>query len=512
MSFNGSIHEALPRHGILHQLQPQLSTELVLKLSSTLLAAYVIGYVIYNLFFHPLRNYPGPFWARASLLWRIYRSMDGRFHRHIEDCHKRYGIVFRVSPNELSFCSPGAWTAIYTPSHKGVAKILKNEFYDMFGAGFEIQSMGTERDPVLAHQKRALFSSALSAKGLAQQEPVMQKNVNLFVEKLGMLGNSDRGIDMAKWFIYLGFDILGEMAFGDSFGCIEREASHPWLDLMLGLMHVVTVMDNLRRYPILVKLAQCIPSKWTVGFRDQMIQYGKSRTAARLEKQGEHNDFLTNVVEKVRSGEVSQAEMEAHSWNMAMAGGETSGSAMASIIYFILKNPTVHRKLNDEVRSAYTSFDDINISSTTQLEYLMAVLKEGMRIFPTAPQGTPRISPGVEVEGHFVPKGAEFYVSPWAVTHDERYWHEPYAFKPERWIDVECTDNRAASQPFSLGPRVCPGKLFAFGQMALQLAKMVYAHDMELVDPDLDWINTCKMHFLWWKPALNVRFTPVQHK
>lgn len=88
-----------------------------------------------------------------------------------------------------------------------------------------------------------------------------------------------------------------------------------------------------------------------------------------------------------------------------MAGGETSGSAMASIIYFILKTPSVHQKLNDEIRSAYTSFDDINVSSTTKLGYLMAVLKEGMRIFPTAPQGTPRISPGVEVEGHFVPKG-----------------------------------------------------------------------------------------------------------
>jgi cytochrome P450 len=88
-----------------------------------------------------------------------------------------------------------------------------------------------------------------------------------------------------------------------------------------------------------------------------------------------------------------------------MAGGETSGSAMASIIYFIIKNPEVHRKLNNEVRSAYTSSADIDVASTTQLEYLMAVLKEGMRIFPTAPQGTPRVSPGVTVEGHYVPKG-----------------------------------------------------------------------------------------------------------
>lgn len=237
--------------------------------------------------------------------------MDGRFHRHLENCHKKYGEfilsclfintcrpmvecperrfadanvqlgdVFRVSPNELSFCSPGAWTAIYGPSNKGVAKIAKNEFYDMFGAGFTIQSIGTERDPVLAHQKRELFTSALSARGLAQQEPVMQKNIDQFVTKLGKLGSGDNGIDMAKWFIYLGFDILGEMAFGDSFGCVEREASHPWLDLMLRLMRVVTVMDNLRRLPLLVTAVQCVPSNWTVGFRDQMIQFSRDKTAA----------------------------------------------------------------------------------------------------------------------------------------------------------------------------------------------------------------------------------------
>lgn len=89
----------------------------------------------------------------------------------------------------------------------------------------------------------------------------------------------------------------------------------------------------------------------------------------------------------------------------SMAGGETSGSAMASIIYFLLKTPEAYEKLNQEVRGAYSSFYDIDVASTTKLEYLMAVLKEGMRIFPTAPQGTPRVSPGITVEGHYVPKG-----------------------------------------------------------------------------------------------------------
>jgi cytochrome P450 len=96
---------------------------------------------------------------------------------------------------------------------------------------------------------------------------------------------------------------------------------------------------------------------------------------------------------------------------VSMAGGETSGSAMASIVYFLLKNENTHQKLKDEVRSAYKSYGDIDVASTTKLGYLMAVLKEGMRIFPTAPQGTPRISPGMTVEGHYVPRGVSLALS-----------------------------------------------------------------------------------------------------
>ncbi|KAM3067157.1 hypothetical protein ACMFMG_011710 [Clarireedia jacksonii] len=70
-----------------------------------------------------------------------------------------YGWLLPSSSRKMpqALC-PGAWTAIYTPRNKGVGKILKNEFYDMFGSGFKIQSIGTERNPVSSHKKRALFS------------------------------------------------------------------------------------------------------------------------------------------------------------------------------------------------------------------------------------------------------------------------------------------------------------------------------------------------------------------
>lgn len=53
---------------------------------------------------------------------------------------------------------------------------------------------------------------------------------------------------------------------------------------------------------------------------------------------------------------------------------------------------------------------------------------------------------------------AEVYTSAWTVTHDASNFHDPYSFKPERWLDPACKDNLEASQPFSLGLRGCLGK------------------------------------------------------
>lgn len=51
------------------------------------------GYtVIKNLFFHPLRHFPGPFLAGISPLYSIWAVMTEGEHLVIEKLHKKYGF------------------------------------------------------------------------------------------------------------------------------------------------------------------------------------------------------------------------------------------------------------------------------------------------------------------------------------------------------------------------------------------------------------------------------------
>ena len=99
---------------------------------------------------------------------------------------------------------------------------VKNEFYDMFGAGFSQACLATEKDHKRAGLKRGLFSAAFSAKALSEQESIMQSCINAFVTKCGRLGGSPQGLNLVKWYEMVSFDILGVMAFGESFDCIEN--------------------------------------------------------------------------------------------------------------------------------------------------------------------------------------------------------------------------------------------------------------------------------------------------
>lgn len=85
---------------------------------------------IYNLFFHPLRNVPGPFLARSSSLWRLIRYFRGSWHDDVIELHKKYGQVVRISPEEVSFTDQDAIKMMYGHG-RNVSKV--RIFHSMHG-------------------------------------------------------------------------------------------------------------------------------------------------------------------------------------------------------------------------------------------------------------------------------------------------------------------------------------------------------------------------------------------
>ena len=203
--------------------------------------------------------------------------MSGRFHVSIDQQHQRHGPIVRISPNELSFASASSWKDIYGHATSGKPTFVKSEFYEIYGSGYDTLCIGSERNPKIHGRMRKLLSRSFSSKALKEQEDIVQKCVDEFVEKIGVLGKGERGLDMTEWYEMVSFDILGEMAFGESFHCVEKAEPHFWPALILEHLFFITLVDNLRRYPLLVTLGKFILPRWTVAVRNKHSGFSKQQ-------------------------------------------------------------------------------------------------------------------------------------------------------------------------------------------------------------------------------------------
>ncbi|KAI0534394.1 putative cytochrome P450 [Xylaria digitata] len=482
--------------------------EIVVKILAALSIVHVASHIVYNLYLHPLSKYPGPLLGRSTLLWRFYNVLGGRWHRHIDKLHKKYGAVVRVSPNELSFASIESWKDIYGHATGGRGTCVKGEFYDVFGGGFNSSCIGSERNPKEHGRMRKALSNAFSTKSLLEQEVVVNENVDAFLKRLGADGGpGTKGLNMTIWFEMIAFDILGEMSFGESFGSVAQGHPHFWSQMFTEHLFAITVIDMLRRYRFFTALGKLL-LPLTMSLREKHTQLSRDKVARRLNSTSSRADFMSLLINKVRTGEMDMEELTAHASTLTVAGGETVATFLASATYYLLNNPITLARLQTEIRTAFGSYDEINATRAQQLPYLQAVVAEGLRMHPPGSRGFPRVSPGTQISGHYVPAGVEVYTSAWTMTHDEKYFHDPFTFKPERWIDPDCKDVKEASQPFSLGPRGCIGKNFAYLEVNLILAKMLWTYDMELINKELDWEGSSHEHVMWSKPDMFVVLSP----
>ncbi|KAG9230345.1 putative Isotrichodermin C-15 hydroxylase [Amylocarpus encephaloides] len=155
----------------------KLFSLLVLLLGGT--SVYVVGIVIYRLYFHPLSRYPGPFLNKVSDLPATIWVLKGRLPMETRKIHEKYGPIIRLSPTELSFNTVQAWTDIY--GHRNGRQDLNKDPIHVGAVdplpGVSTISMAGHADH--ARQRKAL-SHGFSKKALWAQESIVQE----FVDKL----------------------------------------------------------------------------------------------------------------------------------------------------------------------------------------------------------------------------------------------------------------------------------------------------------------------------------------
>lgn len=478
-------------------------------------AAFAVK-VIYNIFFHPLRHFPGPLSHGASILPWGRHLVGGNLPFHILELHQKYGPVVRVRPDELAFADAQAWQDIY--GHKVLGKraglapgIKELPKVKMFYKAYKAQPETIITADHDRHARyRRIMAPGFSDKSMRLQEPLITKYVDLLITRLHQYSGKGPQ-NMTNWYNWTTFDVIGDLAFGDSFGCLEKAESHPF---------ILSVFSSLKQSASLLFLRllglQSVATVLMFGFlrKGLILRAFANRTLKkRIESYESRPDLIEPLLANKDEENFTFGQLTGMSSTLLFAGSETTASTLTGVTWLLLSNPAAYEKLKKEVRSTFESEENINFTSVQNLSYMLACLNEALRLFPPVAISLPRRTPegGATIAGHYVPEGASVGVYQWAINRLPSNWNAPEEFIPERFLGDERfrTDNVASMRPFSLGPRDCIGKNLAYVEMRVILARLIWNFNMELAE-DGDWLSRQESHLLWRRQPLKVNLSPVQ--
>jgi cytochrome P450 len=128
---------------------------------------------------------------------------------------------------------------------------------------------------------------------------------------------------------------------------------------------------------------------------------------SRLEKVTTRKDFMYHILTS-KGPKATEKEIASHFNVIMMAGAVTTATFLAGVTYYLGRNQAALSRLQDELRSRFSSLAEITSKALMECSYLNAVVEEGLRIYPPAGAGhLSRIVPkgGCEIDGVWVPGG-----------------------------------------------------------------------------------------------------------
>ena len=425
--------------------------------------------------------------------------------------------MVRVSPNELSFISPQAWKDIYSTrnGHPGFPK-------DPVAFGGK-NSILTANNADHSRMRR-LLSHAFSEKALREQEGLIKVHIQNLVDgiKKQITGPAKGKINIVDWCHWATFDIIGDLAFGESFNCLQDAKWTPWVSKLVQGLKAVALISVATRFLLLERFLRFYISR--TNLVKDSIEHGRlsrEKVQRRLEAGNERPDFMHYVLRhNSEKGGMTEAEIHRNASVFINAGSQTTATFLCGATWFMLQHPESVRRMRQEIA------DVVKVSAATEdsaakaelclkdvgsLPYFHAFIQECHRMYPGSLAGLPRSAAAPEgdtADGTWIPPRTGVHLNQFAAYRSPRNFHDPDTFTPERWLGVDPrfeSDRREVLQPFAMGPRNCIGKNLAMAEIALTLSRIVMEFEMEVCEEtDREWLDQ-RAWFGWDKKPLVIR-------
>ncbi|KAL3442746.1 cytochrome P450 monooxygenase [Aspergillus insuetus] len=441
-----------------------------------------LSMLCYRAFWHRLSSFPGPFLARLSNFYVTALSAKKlHLHEEVERLHQQYGDYVRLGPTELSIADPQAVKALYSAQ----AKVNKGPWYTILEPRVSLQ---TARDKKEHARRRKVWDQGFSSRALRDYEPRVSHYTNQLIDAIGK--NVGRPMNMAKWFNYYSFDVMGDMAFGKPFDMlIDGKDTYFSLQLhedmkAIGLFsHLTWLFPFFKRVP----LVNADYLKFWAWVGEQV-----DRRIKNPPKIPDVFSWLLDAYQKGPKTKQNWLDLHGDAYLIIVAGSDTTAATLTNLFFHLATDPVWQTKLQAEL----DALPDLSQEQLTKPKLLDALINETLRLHPAVPSGTQRTTPpeGLQIGDRYIPGDVMVCVPTHTLFRDQRVFVQPQEFLPERWTTrPELIREPSAFIPFNAGPYSCVGKQLALMELRLVAAEILTRYNVRFAEgqkPDV-FLESC---------------------
>ena len=188
------------------------------------------------------------------------------------------------------------------------------------------------------------------------------------------------------------------------------------------------------------------------------------------DRQDDLLSMLMEVEDADTAERMTDAQLRDEVITIFLAGHETTANAMSFALYLMAQHPEAAQRIREETASVLAE-GPLTYESIMRLDYTTRAVRETMRLYPPA-WIIGREATRDDVIGEYqIRRGDTMMMFPYLTHRSERYWEDPLAFDPDRFLPERMKERpRYAYFPFGGGARLCIGNNFAMMEMQIILA------------------------------------------
>ncbi|KAI1387264.1 cytochrome P450 [Hypoxylon trugodes] len=361
-----------------------------------------------------------------------------------------------------------------------------------------------EFDRHRAHRK--ILNSCFTVTNIRKLEPVFKAKAfevnQLFDRSIAVGNDGETGvIDCCEYFSKFTLDVTTIAVLGTDAGSVasttlpgetkphDIEAKYELHDaymntLAQGTLGGILMLANsyvpTRWLPLQANRDFLFGASWLRNYVTQLLrkrheELKKSMDAGKYETSGSR-DILTFLLEESMPGGsaegATESETVGHLLNCMAGGHETSAYMLSFGLYFMANKPDIQNRLREEILELG---DDPSFSELDRLSYLDNFIKETLRLYPPATGMFRETIEDITIQGVPIPKGTLFDIMASVPALNPAIWGgNADEVDPTRWDRLSGEQlSPYVFQCFSSGPRICPGRSFAFMEIKIILAEII---------------------------------------